>query len=600
MKCTSCGKICDHDANFCNECGNVVEAIFEKPPKRPILKYIGVGGFFLLVVIIAAVIFFGILRGRDDTIPAASEIPERERPAPSQATYTAIYRDEVIVFEFPPVYSVEVSGNMATITVYNPSAAILELEPGDTFVFESTAQNPAGKSGHVVSIEEGEHARTAIITARMPDRLEEIFYEFHVEGVADLLAMGGEIVLDDEFYGMAGLYAGRNPDSLFYVSFLNFESHGVTLNGRMNLHHPVVNHEIAFCIMAGLDIRLLEIATTASMEISANYRGRFDEVMNLARIRIPIRGVFVDIPLGVRVIATGEADADFYTSLEVRFGVRENNPFFTRELNYQFAFDFTARVELMLQMELRLSILGWAEIYGVYANLGLGMETSTAILSRCHSGDCFVLGTNIILRISSVRNFGLTQVLPAANFGPIHFMPNTPSHFYYFFGGAWHPACPHRIAAADIYFPLLGEWEGVYTGSQGGDWFNPPTPGLRGIHKLIFHDGFGYRVLANIYPVEGGFSGRVSYYGDIEFDPVTRQFQMQGTDLVYNPDGMNWGFVIFDGYVGDGVMTGENSRGAEANWADMHLGPFEITQIASVEQGEEITGTPLMGFTPRW
>jgi len=572
------------------------------PKKRPPTKYI-------IIALIAAAVLGGLiasgfflLRGNNnDTVPTTAEIRDRDRNDPTAitATYTAIYREEVIPFEFPPLYSVEINDNIATITVYNPTNAILQLQPNDIFVFESTPQNPAGKSGQVLFIEENEQDRVAIITARMPDRLEEIFYEFHVEGVSDLLALGGEILLSEEFYGMAGLQTGRNPDSLFYVSFENFERHGVTLNGRMELYQPTVSHEIIFCATAGLDIQLLEIATTASMQISASYRGRFDEIMNLARIRVPIRGVFVDIPLGVRVIATGEADADFYSSLEVRFGIRENNPFFARELNYQFAFDFTARVEFMLQLELRLSILGWAELYGVYANLGLGMETSTAILSRCHSNDCFVLGTNIILRISSVRNFGLTRLMPAANFGPIHFMPNRPSHFYYFYNGEWHPICPHRMAAADVYFPLLGEWEGLYTGSQGGDWFTAPTPGPRRIHKLIFHDGFAYRVLANIYPVEGGFSGRVSYYGDIIFDPETRRYSMQGDSLVYNPDGLNWGFVVFEGYMHNGVMTGENSRGEEANWANMHLGSFEITQIATVEQGEEITGTPLAGFTPR-
>lgn len=274
----------------------------------------------------------------------------------------------------------------------------------------------------------------------------------------------------------------------------------------------------------------------------------------------------------MRVTASGEAEANFEVSAEVSFGITNNNPFFSRNLDYEFEFDFTARVELLAHLEVRLNIFGLIDVYGVFSNFGLGLEVSSEILDRCIADQCFVVGTFFILRMGSINDFGAAEVFSFLRFGPINFLPSMPTSFHYLTDGTWHRACIHRLEEIDIYYDLLGEWEGIYTGSDGG-WFVQSATGPRGIHMLIFHDGFSYRVLANIYPIEGGLEGRISYYGNVTFDPDTGEFLMQGTTLTYNPGGLNWSFIILDGQIVDGVITGDSRQGTRI------LGPFTIYKL---------------------
>jgi hypothetical protein len=359
----------------------------------------------------------------------------------------------------------------------------------------------------------------------------------------------------------------------------------------MTFYRPQLNHEIRF---AGgrLDIRLLELVTTQSVEINAEYEGRFDERIRLASIRISVKGVCLDIPIYLRVVATGEAEARFEVVLETRFGVKNNNPFFSREITHEFDFSFTARVELMAHIEARLNILGVLGLYGIYGNLGLGLETSTDILNMCSAGPfpfggCFVVGTFPIVRMGSIQNYGLTRIFPSLNFGPIHFLPNMPTHFHYFYGGTRHRACPHRLEDIDLNYDLLGEWSGVHTGSWSGGGFSPLVIGLRSNNIYIFHDGFNYRALVQAIPFEGGIDGRVNYYADVTINDITGEFSQLGTTIVYNPDGGNWVF-----YRWTGVLSGNEIRGTSARDNTVR-GPFLITRTGvTYLPVTSITGAP--------
>jgi hypothetical protein len=503
--------------------------------------------------------------------------------------FRTVYRNNVNVVEQPPIYSFTTIDDRVIITVHNPTAAIMQLTTGNTFVFEPTDANPGGMSGHILSIDRS--GSTVIITARIPQSLEEIFNELHIANEADLMALGGEIVVDDEYVNSGMIQVGRNPTSLYSIRFLEYKKHGVTLNGTLRVHQPVVNYNIAFSLVGGLDIRLLELVAGASINIDAKYEGAINEFLQVARVRVFIKGVLVELPMGVRVAANGQAEANFGASVEARIGIRNNNPFFTRIVNYEFGFEFTARLELMAELRLQVSVLGFLEVYGVYGNLGIGLETSTAILNRCLDARCFVVGTNVILRMGSVRNYGVTRILPSLNFGPIYFMPNIPTNFHYFTGGRWHGACPHRIAAADVYLPLLGVWEGTSTGGESSFFGTSITAHPRASTMIIYHDGFGYRAMIHNFPIEGSTLSRVGYHSNLTFDPQTGVFESRGFQITYNPEGRNWSFGVARGELRNGVLAGN------VFWPnDNHrLGPFSYTQVSGIDE-DNITGGPASGF----
>ncbi|MCL2604754.1 MAG: hypothetical protein FWD90_09775 [Defluviitaleaceae bacterium] len=513
-----------------------------------------------------------------------------------ESFYQASYREGVKAFENPPEYRYEwQEDGIIIIHVSDETNGIRQLAQGDIFVFEATEANPGGLSGHVidVSIIDG----YALIQARPPQSLDEVFYEFEISAEADLLALGGQIVINEEFAGMPGLSVGRNPNNLFFIGFDEFNLPEITISGRVDLIRPVVNHDIHYS-RGRLDIRLLEMTAGASMDIEASLRTTFDEFLEIASINVWIKGVLISIPFGVRVTATGELNVQFDSKMEVHFGIINNNPFFSRTVDYNFSYDFNARIEFCADIRLQLSVLKYIQVYAVFANLGVGLETGTRILARCPEEKCFVIGGNIILRMGSVRGYGLTLLLPVLNFGPIYFLPSEPTHFYYYYNGRWHSACPHRMAEADVFMPLLGEWEGIYTGTEGGARGQVGTVGPRGINLLIYHDGFNHRVLANVTPVDGGLDGRFSYYGNLTIDEETLEFQMQGHSVIYNPEGRDWGFIRFNGHIDleNKTLHGRNYSDTGGTTGYQYTGPFTIYQLSGFAEGDDITGGPAPGF----
>jgi len=185
----------------------------------------------------------------------------------TEGTFDAVYQDLVSVITTPPFYSVEMGEGVITVQFFQIRDDIAQLEVGDLFVLEPTNANPSGISGYITYIEA--EYDTITITATLPTTLEEIFYEFNVSNDTDLLAIGAEIVVHDDLAGMPGIEAVRNPNSLFRISFANFEKHGITLNGELILHRPEVNYHIGFNVFNGLDIQLLELVAGATIEISA-------------------------------------------------------------------------------------------------------------------------------------------------------------------------------------------------------------------------------------------------------------------------------------------------------------------------------------------
>ena len=506
-------------------------------------------------------------------VPNATPTPNPgnndERP---DELFHAVYRNDVIVFAHPPIYSFIMYGDSLIITIYFPCNKIMQLDIGDIFVFESTETNPGGISGHVLYLANIEN--TVVITAQAPENLEYIFYEFHVSNAVDLLSLGAEIMIAYEYANIEGIEVGRNPDSLFYIRFADFSGYGFSLSGELTLHKPEVNYDISFHLIQGLNLRLIELATTANIEVVAKYDGSLDRIITPARIRIPIKGIFVDIPIGVRVVATGQAEATFEASVEARFGIRNNNPFFSRTVNYEFGFDFTGRLELMAHLELRVSILGLIGIYGIYGNIGLGLETSTAILNICPENSCFVVGSNIILRLGSINDMGLAAVFSSLRFGPIYFFPNEPTTFHYYYNGNWHRACPHRLEQIDISWDLLGRWEGSHTAGS----LQQREP--RGNFIELFHDGFGYRAFVHAFPIEGSTLSRVAFYANVSYDGDTGEFTLTVTSIVYNPDGRAWGLNRWEGIRDGDTITGTTFTSPGGFSPNRPLGPFVIHRIS--------------------
>jgi hypothetical protein len=489
--------------------------------------------------------------------------------------FHAVYREGVTAFEYPPAYhyTTEADGTV-TITVYNPPDTIRQLTPDDTFVFEATPANPSGFAGHVLAVALTEEY--AVIQARPPQSVEDIFEEFAIAASTDLLALGGQIVVREEFAHIPGLEVGRNPNNMFFIRFDDFTFAGISLSGQLSLIKPVVNHDIGWSARGGLDIRLLEMRAGTSLNVTGKFGVVLDQVFTLTEIEINIVGIKVSIPFGIRVTATGELEAQLKSTVDVHFGIKDNSPFFTRTVDYSFDFEFNARLEFCADVRMQLNLFKYFDVYGVYANIGLGVQTGTDILERCPTGDCFVVGSNIILRMGSERNFGLTLLFPRLNFGPIYFLPNMPVYFHYLSEGNWYRACPHRLSEADIYLPLLGEWEGTHL---------QPEP--RGNHMLIFHDGFNYRALVNTYPLEESPLGRVGFYTTIYFDPVTMKFELRGTEVIYNPDGGRWAHAHWDG-----IKSGNTIAGSV--YTNSHVvGTLNITQISGFTEGGEITGGPM-------
>ena len=345
------------------------------------------------------------------------------------------YNSHVAVISQPPWYSFTETNGIVNITVYNPNNSIRQLSPGDTFVFEPTYQNPDGMAGHIINI--AEQGTNIIISARLPESLEEIFYEFEFIADIDVLAIIDEITLVDELIGIEGLELVRNPTSHVGIRATNANIAGVTINGELTLSTPR--------LQISLDrtrVNHLVLASDTNLNLTASSQGgAVDRRINFFTIPVRVVGTGVDVPVGVRVTASGDFILEVGLGLEKEFGIRNNNFVANVTPTYTFDFDFSARATISLNIQARARVL-WIPVYGVQADFGKGLSSNTAMQSRCPVRSCFVLETFHVRRVASLTDWGILRNVQLIRFD-VDLAQNIPPVVWHIYGGQRHRACPH-------------------------------------------------------------------------------------------------------------------------------------------------------------
>ena len=351
-----------------------------------------------------------------------------------------VYRSDVTVISQAPTYSIIETNGTVIITVYNANEAIRQLTVGDTFVLEPTVQNPDGMAGHIINIDN--QGQVIILTARLPEALDEIFYEFEFTSEIDLLYMVDEIMLGYDFYGVEGVEIIRNRTSFVSAEFNNANVAGVILDGEMRLYTPIVQVSISL-----QGVNHLVLTTAAEVNVTASSQAAFDNVFTAFTIPIRKFGTGVDVPVGLRVTSYGHFHLEFMCRLDAEFGIRNNRPSARASLNYAFNMDFNARATISLNIQARARVL-WINVYGIQGDFGRGLQADTAMQERCPTGSCFVVALFHVRQISSLTDWGILRNADLLqfnwNFAPIGV------DMRYLSGGRWHRHCPHRGASDSL------------------------------------------------------------------------------------------------------------------------------------------------------
>ena len=355
-----------------------------------------------------------------------------------------VYRSDVVVINQPPIYSVVESSETFTITINNPTSDINGLSVGDTFVFESTAQNPCGIAGHVRSVTRlGE--RITII-ADIPESLDEIFYEFEFTGQIDALAADAEIIIAEELSGLSGIEVSRNPTSHVSARLSDLNVRGMALNGELRMYSPRIRASFS-----RNNINYLVVATAVQLNVNASAEANINTVIPLFSIRVPFTGGRIDIPVGLRVDANGHFSLDFTCRIDADFGIRNNRPSAQANLRYALDFELSARAALSINIQARARIAG-VGVYGIQGDFGMGVQTSATMQGRCPVRSCFVVELFHVRSVSSIRGWGL--------FGDVGFLrfdldlaPSGQPGFRYRVDGRWHTSCPCTVSTP----PSMGQ-----------------------------------------------------------------------------------------------------------------------------------------------
>ena len=346
------------------------------------------------------------------------------------------YRSDVTLVNEPPVYSVIETDDTFTIHIPVANDEIRELSVGEMFILEPTAENPEGLAGRVTDIRVvgGE----TIINASMPESLDDIFYEFEFVGDLCLLNDFDNFIIIDvdemlywdygtDYYFDSFGYPQLAPfgyqpivphsfrpvvtmtSSYVDVRIQNALWHGINIDGNLKWHFPRLHANIT---RSNADLFLY---TSAEFNLNANASFAFDRIIPLFTIRvIPVPGVRIDIPVGIRLTANGDFELVVRCELEVRFGIRNGQAYARAEFDYSFDFKFNAQATISLNIQARARLLG-LPIYGINGDFGRGFRSNNAIMDRCPGsilapeGRCFVIEAFHVRRINSLTTWGLLR-----------------------------------------------------------------------------------------------------------------------------------------------------------------------------------------------
>ena len=327
MFCVKCGGELSQGAKFCKHCGSAVR---QKSGEKH--RQLNRPRAVIIVTAIIAIVLVGLGFG---IFFDSENMASRD----AEEIFHFVYRSDVMVIEQPPIYSfVEVDGAVI-ITVYNPNDEIRQLTIGDTFVLEAASHNPGGMSGHITNI--AEQGAELVITARLPESLDEIFYEFELADTLDVLSLVDEITLSDELYGVEGIELTRNRTSNVTLWARRANIGGVILDGELSVQRPVIRRSISLC-----QVNYLIVEAGVELNLEATASGNFDRVITLFTIPVRIIGTGLDVPVGIRISAGGEVSLELELGVNAEFGIRNNQFIADLEPEFSFEFEFNGRAAI--------------------------------------------------------------------------------------------------------------------------------------------------------------------------------------------------------------------------------------------------------------
>jgi hypothetical protein len=373
----------------------------------------------IILVIAAVAVIAGIittlvivLGSRDDAVavqadrPSRAEQPPDENPdvyysgEPTSIDFHYEFREEVKVINNAPLYSIVEADDTFIITIHNPNNEIKRLLVGDTFAFEPTAQNLSGIAGHITKI--SNEGAALVITARIPQSLDEIFDEFDLAADINILADAAGIYPAEEIAGIDGIEIIRNPTRFVGVTFLDVKlSENVTISGGFKVYEPRMNLSLD---SISKDEVSVVMQTEANLSVKATVD--MDKYYPIITVHCYSYGINAHLGVGIRINVEGEVSIEYRYSAEAEFGVRNNEAFFEYNTDETLNFNISAKAELSANVRAGLHIF-FIPIKGVQADFGKGAQTSSELQRSMCAEDCVVIGLYNVARISPMKNWGI-------------------------------------------------------------------------------------------------------------------------------------------------------------------------------------------------
>ena len=442
-------------------------------------------------------------------MPQPPPVPTPPPTAGSNFSFHYVFRTNVTIISQPPAYRVVVDGDILTVTVYSPTHALRQLTVGELFVFEPTAQNLEGLAGRVINISEQLGIMT--IVARAPNSLDEIFYEFEMTAEFNLLEYADEIVLDEALQNVAGLQMERNRTNRIGLVASNANIDGIVINGRLQLFTPTVHARIN---LRGVDYLVLR--TAAEINLSATAQGSFDRTFTLFTVPVRKFGTGIQIPVGLRVTGDGRVAIEVMKRVDTEFGIRNNQPVSVVHPTFSLDFDFEASATLTANIQARATVK-FTRIYGVQGDFGMGIQSNSAMQTRCTPRACFVLETFHVRRISSLTDWGILSGVSLLRFD-VDLARNLDTTFWYVHNGILRRYCVHAAGGMSVTPLNIAAPFTVRCGTHMGPRGSVQMGGRAFSDAFIYRFGphcFSRHNLRGAFQVLTGYVGRVDGSGNV-------------------------------------------------------------------------------------
>jgi len=383
---------------------------------------------------------------RENAPSAVAEMPERVHPIAEEGikVFHFVYRSGVIVISQPHFYAFTESNGIVTITVYSPNEEVRQLAVGDTFVFEPTTQHIEGLSGHVLSIVE--QGLDIVITARLPESLDEVFYEFELVAEFDLLEFADESTIANELEGLDGIELIGNPTNYRGIR-LGRNIAGINFEGEIRLYNPTLHVSLSL-----FQVNHLVLSTRSVLDIDVSAEGNIERLIPLFTIPIRRAGTGIDVPVGIRVTASGEFHLEIDAGVDAEFGIRNNNFVASVTPWYTLDFEFSARATASVNIQARARVL-WGNVYGIEGDFGKGVQTNSLMQDRCPQNICFVVETFHVRRIGSLDGWGALGNVRVLQFD-VDLARQLDSSFWYHSDWVRRRECLHQDTLTQTLPPI--------------------------------------------------------------------------------------------------------------------------------------------------